>query len=252
MKKIVIVMTYYDRERQMCKTLKTIYRSAHNNYSIIIIDDASPRPIETSADAHIIRIEPAEKRWSGIVVPFNIGIAHALTLEPDIIIIQNPECAHIGDVLMYANNNVTDDNYISFGCWSLNKGLSLDEVERSIAADDPFRTDGGSTGWYNHPRWNPRPFHFCTAMTADTMRQLNGFDERFKDGLGCDDCDLVRRLQIMMRGIIITDETEPFVVHQWHSRAYQTQEKYQHNTDVYNHIPKNTYRAQHLITEDFS
>ena len=83
------------------------------------------------------------------------------------------------------------------------------------------------------------------------MVELNGMDERFKDGLGCDDNDLVRRLEKLVPYHILTDENRPFVVHQWHDRGYQDEEKYQKNRELYNHMPKDNYRAQHLITGDF-
>ena len=49
MKKIAIVMTYYDRWRQLQKTLETIAQTTHANYRIVLVDDASPEPI--SADS---------------------------------------------------------------------------------------------------------------------------------------------------------------------------------------------------------
>ena len=83
------------------------------------------------------------------------------------------------------------------------------------------------------------------------MIKLNGLDERFKDGLGCDDNDLVRRLGLLGLRCNLTDETKPFVVHQWHDRGYQSEAKYQKNQALYDRIAQGGYRAQHLVTEDF-
>lgn len=250
-RKIAIVMTYFNRERLLIKTLESIVESKHPGFRIIVVDDASMPPLPSSMlGMEFIRIKPSQKCWTCPVVPYNMGIARALEQDADIIILQNAECYHIGDVLMYANDNLADDTYISFACW--NESRECVDVHAEIGRDDPFRTDGGSTGWYNHPRWNPRAFHFCNAYHAETLRELNGFDERFKDGAGTDDNDLVRRLGIAGICAHYTDETKPFVVHQWHSRGHLTEEMYQRNRLVYDTFGGNgIIKAQHILTEDF-
>jgi len=258
MRKIGVVMTYFDRWQQLGKTLATIARSQQADYHVIIVDDASAKlpylpSMEAGAiyGAEVIRIDLPQKTWTEAVVPFNMGIARALRWGADIIVLQNAECYHVGDVLMYANDHVTDGCYVSFACWNESRGCA--DVYAEIARDDPFRTDGGTTGWYNHPKWNPRAFHFCNAFSAEAMRKLNGFDERFKDGIGCDDNDLVRRLQALGQGIVFTDETKPFVVHQWHDRGHQSKAGYLRNEALYGQIMQELgYRAQHIATEDFS
>jgi glycosyltransferase involved in cell wall biosynthesis len=249
MRKIGVVIAYYNRAHLLRNTLKTIFTTEHTDYRIVIVDDASSEPLDLP-DVEIIRVDPHEKTWTCPVIPYNMGIARVL--DADIIVIQNAECAHFGDVLMYANDLVTDTNYISFGCWSLAEGRTLDDVWPDIIADNPLRTDGGGTGWYNHPRWNVRRFHFCMAMSKQTMLDLNGFDERFKDGAGYDDNDLVRRLSRMKRWFIMTNEYEPFVVHQWHDRDHVSEAGYQKNQALYLRIEQEeNYRAHHILTGDF-
>lgn len=253
MRKIAVVMTYYNRENQLRKTLETISETAHTDYEIVIVDDASEQPIKNllrGPGINHVRIEPEDKTWTCPVVPYNMGILVALrNFSPDIVVIQNAECYHVSDVLMYANDHLANGNYISFACWNESRGST--DVFREIAQDDPLRTDGGTTGWYNHPV-NARAFHFCNAYNAEDMRELNGFDERFKDGAGCDDDDLVRRLRALGRSIAFTDETLPFVVHQWHSRSHLNQEMYDRNQIVCSQIAREPgHRAQHIVTEDF-
>lgn len=252
MRSIAIVMAYHDRKPQLLRTLASIVNSHHEDYYIVIVDDASPEQACLDLpEVRIMRIEPDQKAWVGPVIAFNTGIACALRLDTDIILIQNPECEHVGDVLMYANDHVTDDNYISFACWNQEHGDSMEQTREKIARDDPNRTDGGGTGWYNHP-CNPRGYHFCAAMTRQTMVELNGFDERFKDGLCYDDDDLVGRVRLLGRGFIVTDETKPFVVHQWHSRKTQSHKEVVVNRLIYDRLRyRSDYKAVHLITEDF-
>ncbi len=253
-RKIVVVMAYFNRESLVRKTLETIYETAHTNYEIVIVDDASEQSIEdVFCDPGInhIRIPPKIKTWTCPVIPYNIGIARAFTYDPDIIVLQMAESYHVGDVLMYANDHVTEDNYVSFACWGDYERTT--DTFKDIENDDPFRTDGGSTGWYNHPKWRNRAFHFCNAYNTETLRDLNGFDERFKDGAGRDDDDLVRRLKAAGIAVLFTDETQPFAVHQWHDRDHLNEEMYQRNRVVYDSVVRENsgVRAQHVFTENF-
>jgi hypothetical protein len=91
-------------------------------------------------------------------------------------------------------------------------------------------------------------------MSADNMRKLNGLDERFMHGRNCDDNDLVRRILNLGLKTIITDEHQPMVVHQWHPPSAR-HELGVINERVYGQIrgnEPNNYRAQHILTEDFS
>ena len=84
------------------------------------------------------------------------------------------------------------------------------------------------------------------------------FDERFSDGVGFADNDLVRRMVQMKLKILITDEDKPFVVHQHHSRSWQL-DLYKSGGAVGNNalfyhmrtIEAANYRAQHILTENF-
>jgi glycosyltransferase involved in cell wall biosynthesis len=247
-RRVAIVMTYYNREHQFRKTLETIKGSVHENFTVFVVDDASPEPLhEKLRDSRIshIRIEPEEKKWVD-VVPFNIGIGHALLCEPDVLIIQNAECYHVGDVISFAAEHVDDDNWISYACWTLSEKATFEEhdIHKIIKRCDPMK-DG--IIWYNHPVWNPRRFHFCTALSPQTMVELNGFDERFMYGRGKDDNDFVRRISMLGKKCIATDEKEPFVVHQWHPPSAGPHD----NQQVWGEVRSGPARATHLVTEDF-
>jgi GT2 family glycosyltransferase len=253
--KIAIVMTYFNRPDQYERTIRSIFETAHpaEDYDIIVVDDGSdpskmPR-VHSDVITHI-RIEPHEKSWKD-VIPFNRGLKYALSLSPDLIMMQNAERYHVGDVISFAAKNVDGEHWISYACWALNRRDTLSgkyDLPRMIKNDDPYHT-----GWYNHPRWNPRYYHFCNAMTADNMRKLNGLDERFMNGRNCDDNDLVRRIVNLGLKIVTTDEHGPMVVHQWHPPSHR-QELAVINERVYGQLrgeePGN-YRAQHILTEDF-
>lgn len=121
--KVSIVMAYYNRKSQLMMTLETIRRSECTNFEVIIVDDGS-------SDAHrlndiiynypfkikLLRIEPEDKQWINPCVAYNLGLKHA---SGEIIIIQNPEICHIGDVIKYTINNLKNDQYFSYSCYAL-------------------------------------------------------------------------------------------------------------------------------------
>lgn len=246
-RRIAIVMAYYERKALLDVTMATIRSQCYPDYSVIVVDDASPTPLQNAPDLTVVRVEPENKKWKSVVA-WNIGLNEALKHDPEIIIVQNPECYHYGKVLSLASEIVSQDRCISYACWSLDQSKTLKEhdVLSEIARDNPFRTDGGSTGWYNHPTWNPRYYHFCTALHVETMVKLNGFDERLKDTVGFDDDDLVRRINLLGVRFHATDQEGPFVVHQWHDR-----DSYDLPWELYNTFRfEGNYRATHLVTPD--
>lgn len=214
--RIIIVATYFQRQAQLVKTLKSIGKTSHKDFEVIVVDDCSPDAIilpEVNYPVTVIRTEG--KDWMDRDIPANIGFHEALKKGADIIISQNAECYHVGDVLKYAET-VTDESYISFSAFSEDidhsgQGYDINEL---IRANNTIVTSQGGPGWYNHPEHRPVAFDFCAAMTRNNMIRLNGFDERFSYGLAFGDDDLVRRIKIL--GLKIEMPTDPFVVHQYH------------------------------------
>lgn len=248
MRKIGIAMPCYDREAQLRVTLERMAQSKHTDYHLVVVDDASPTPLSPSLlsnlPATLISVTSQEKKWINPLIPTNMAILHLLKHHaPDIVIIQCAECYYVGDVLSYAAAHITDENYISFGCVSLERPGTFTEAEiRAI------RKGTQKVKWYNHPKYNKRGLEFCSATSTRAMRSLNGHDERFKDAMGRADHDLVRRAKRLGLDFIITDY--PFVVHQHHSRHYRR--TFPTNNALYERIKKEeNYRAVHLITEDF-
>ena len=58
---------------------------------------------------------PQENKWYvNPCVPYNIGFKSA---SGEVIIIQNPECLHIGDIIAHVDEHLGDDNYISYAAY---------------------------------------------------------------------------------------------------------------------------------------
>ena len=212
---ISIVMAYHNRRRQLLMTLDSI--RYFGNPEIIIVDDASDERIDDISGITLIRIEPGQKTWVNSCIPYNMGFAQA---KGDVIIIQNPECIHIGDILKYTEN-IKEGTVFSHAAYSLDYHLEYNDYDpdglRYLILGEPQRSQIEHHGWYNHSKYRPVGYHFCMSMMRTDLERLGGFDETYAPGVGFEDDDLVRRIKKAGMDLQIIDD--PFVIHQKHKRT---------------------------------
>ena len=253
-----IVMAFHNRKPQLLRTLKTIGMSSKiDETEVIIVNDGSAPEHDLSDvpemfDFPIIVIDlPQEKKWYvNPCVPYNVGFKAA---SGEVIIIQNPECMHVGDIIAHVDENLGDDNYISYAAYSLNQPSTngLDNIELNAEsvkehvhplAMMPY-TKEGSLGWYNHSVIRPKGYHFCAAITSyNLLDELGGFDERYATGIAFDDDELMARIGRLGLDIEIYDE--PMVIHQWHTSGNSFMnngvdgfwDRFNHNQNLYNNV----------------
>ena len=256
-------MTYFDRLRQLKRTLRSIRRSTHKNYEIVIVDDANPTPLQlTNKKIHIVRVEPEEKNWYNPVIVYNKAIQKALELNPEIIILQNPESYHVGDILTYANENSNENNYISFSCLNLTKEITFgkefsDEFLIDLASRNQNKILEDHIAWLNHPVYNKNPYDYCSVISPTNLIKLNGYDERFADGITSGDDDLLFRIRNLKLKVETPQIEKSFVVHQWHPReAVENFKELAHkNFILFYTIQRNEpikYKAIHTHSPNFS
>lgn len=270
---ISIVMAYYNRREQLIITLKTIQLSKHRNYEIIIVDDNSSLEhkiddlpnIFPDMNITVVNIPKMNDVVNPCVV-YNYGFNLA---KGEIIIIQNPECCHIGDVMTHVNNNLNFNNYISYSCFYLsefhqNKSLYkiLDNVKTwdsidNISLINKFTIkqkiynvlSEKSQGWINHPILNPNGLHFCSAIYKENLLKIGGFSDIYKNGICFDDDDFLRKIKYGLKlncKIIPTVNCDMpymsykhniFVIHQCHDHfSYQNsdiQTKWKNNLHIF-------------------
>lgn len=119
---VSIVMAYHNRIEQLRLSLESISHTKYNNFEVIIVDDASDdfhsaAKIIDSYDYRIkvLSITKAQKRWINPCIAYNLGF---MVAQGDIIIIQNPEIAHIGDIVTHTVNNIKDETYLVYSVFS--------------------------------------------------------------------------------------------------------------------------------------
>lgn len=225
---ISIVTAYYNRKVLFERTLQSIDRQIKEfglSVEVIAVDDGSKEE-ERLEDLvvkypflKIIYLNPKDKWYKNSCIPFNIGFQEA---KGEKIIIQNPECYHLGNILEYTEKNLKDNLYLSFGCYSLNKEITenldsylLDKkIYDCIEKNSCVVSNDGDLGWYNHSKYRPEAFHFCAAISRRDLLKLGGFDELFSLGIGYDDNEIIYRIRQKKIQIIFVDDE--IVLHQNH------------------------------------
>ncbi len=247
--KLSIVMAYYQRQKQLLKTLDSFRQYNPEDFNVVIVDDNSPDDIQLpELPFEVIVLKLDQKKWVNPAPVFNLGFNEALKSNPDYVIIQNPECYHKGNILGYVFKHLTNNNYLTFGCYSLGAG---EDVDLQDLIKFPATANGGS-GWYNHSRYRSEALHFCAAITTDNLRKINGFDEQFTMGLGWEDNYLVHQVRTLGLRVVIVDD--PFVFHQYHYgvKSFEFDQKLYDDTGAFFMYLRTTgqYRAKHLVTPD--
>lgn len=256
--KFSIVTSYYNRKNQFINTLETIRKSSEiDNTEIIAVDDASDddQRIEYLPNIYpflkVIRVEKKDKWWTNPSIPFNMAIEQS---SGDVIILQNPECLHLGDIIKNVKENIKDTNYLTYSVYSINKdttnklsNLNYDQnLFNQISEIIGEKNNVGFTGvgqecWYNHSIYRPCYYHFISAITKKNMDNLGGFDERYGDGCSYDDDEILHRINMLGLQLKIIDEVTG--IHQWHSSYENRGEEFyirdQKNRILFNEITKN-------------
>jgi len=264
---ISIVTAYYNRKKLLVRTLDSLKNNFEKiDFEMVVVDDGSceEERLEDLLNIYpflrICRIEPENKWYTNPCIPFNIGFEMA---HGDKIILQNPECYHYGDILEFVDKNLSENHYLSFGCFSLDEEntdseelfFNKDNINRIIEKSSHTVLIDGGLGWYNHSKYRPVAYHFCSAIMAKDLVDLGGFDPRYALGYGFDDDDLIYRIKL--KGMKVKFIDQHIVLHQNHYikpssdideiPKYQN-EKADRNKYIFDHITSTSYvyRANYL------
>jgi len=219
---ISIVMAYYNRLSQLRYTLKTFTESKEKDFEVIIVNDFSDADNQLTTiknefpglNITVIEMQSLvrEKNYCNPCVPYNVGFRAS---TGDKIIIQNPECCHIGDIISYVNENLNENDYITFHCWAADKtGTTLLQQGKTIEIGNEI----GKARWYNHNTHRPVALHFTSAISRSNLIELNGFDESFSMGFNYDDNEFLQRIK--NKGLNVKFIANPQAVHQYHRKSY--------------------------------
>lgn len=228
-KKISIVMGYIDRKIQLIKTLQTFEKSKHKNYEVIIVNDGNENLHDLENDN--VKIFTNPKKEYNPCSTYNYGFLQA---TGDIIIIQNPECLHIGDILNEINNKLENNDCMIFNCYFLENYQQNTLLYKTNDIYE-FTKNNKNKQWFPqyqnwavHHKFNPNILHFCLAIHKQKLKQINYFDDKYKNGYCFEDDELSRKLKLLHINTYFYSEkfndNKTFVIHQHHERKKNTTE----------------------------
>jgi len=233
-------MAYNNRVQQLWLTLKSIRKQFCKDVEVIVVDDGSDvdqlasKVVSNFKDMEIktTLLQKEKKTWVNPCIPFNIGLREA---KGDIIIIQSPECIHIGDVLGYVRRSLTSKNYLTFSCYSTSRhehsklGVLINTPDSLLEKEvlkivSLFKSNGSANHasedcWFNHPTFCPNQYHFLSAITRENLQDLGGFDERYGTGYCWDDNEFLWRVKQKGLCVQIVAPEHGFAIHQWHEKG---------------------------------
>jgi hypothetical protein len=206
----------------------------------------------------IIPVTGEEKCWKCDVIPFNIGFSFA---TGDIIVIQNPENLHVGDIVGYALKNLKAGTFFSFALYSMDQSdtdnLVNNAISKKLYSRESIKKvigklvgrkeawNDGETCWYNHSVHRPVGCHLISAIMREDLEDLNGFDERYGGGFAYSDTEFNNR--VIKKGMTIKIIDDPMAIHQRHELAKykENNKEFARNMKIFTEITRQEriYRA---------
>jgi len=239
---ISIVIPYYNRLQLLINTVKSIeFFSRDRDVEVIIVDDGSNEEEEASKiltlfpslNVHIISIGRGDSAWRAPATAFNTGFLHA---QGDIVLLNSSDCVHAGDILGFVNHHMRPKTYLCFATLAGTEHLNgfINEAEWNYTTIEQVKKlYGFQNGWWRCHSTNRILLPFCASIRREDLEAISGYDERFTNGIGYDDCDFIDRVYNLGVNMVLIDE--PFCIHQHHPLVNYTNSR---NKDLLERLTK--------------
>lgn len=221
--KLSIIIPYYNRRQILFNTLKSIeYFKGGSSIETIVIDDDSDKENKiddyvtafSSINMKLIVLTKPIVKWRGPVISSNVGFLHA---TGDVLMLNGADCMHMGPIIDYTFKNFKEGTYMTFSSYrgtdKINQTLSnfnWNKLNELIASLDKSSADK----WHVHSKFLVKLYPFVAAISKADIEKLSGYDERYANGVGYDDDDLVQRILNLKLDTQLVDD--PFCMHQKH------------------------------------
>ncbi len=215
--KYSIIMPYH-KKRTLHNTLLSCqhHYGSRNDYEILVMEDCKNvadrdehRALltilnEFSGELYIRHIETQFENCYAPSRIFNAGVRVA---AGQFIVLTNPECVHMTDVLgqfdVALRKNISA--YIIAGCYSTDDTKPV----KRFTDFKPVRKI-----WLQHSKLINRGLHWCSVLSKANYDKVGGFDEEYAAGFGREDVDFIRRVRSEIVDVMARDDI--LVVHQNH------------------------------------
>ena len=206
--KYSFIMPYYDRLEQFKNTLRSLiyHYEDRDDWEIVLVEDGkNDDGVWTALCCNyevLIKRELMARPCSNPAPMFNAG---ARVARGDHLVLTNPECLHVTNVLEEFDKH--PDAYRIAACLA---------VESCSKFTTPDALQYKVEKWYQHSFHRNRMLHFCSAIPRATWDEIGGFDEVYADGIASDDSDF--RNRVAATGIEMLPVDDALVLHQKHRK----------------------------------
>ena len=210
--KYSLVMPYIDRLEVFKRTCESLlfHYADRKDFEIILVEDS-----KNDDDIVDVLCDYADKLTIVHVPCVNPGFNPSPLINAGVeratgkyIILTNPECLHLTDILSVLDEEFKkgDDAYIVCACQSV--------LDCNEPFENPETFQFKHQMWYQHTEHRDVRYHFCTAISKKNYQTIGGFDERYADGIDYDDDAFLRSVNQSHLKVIPRDDA--LVLHQEH------------------------------------
>ena len=212
--KYSIIMPYY-KKRTLHNTLVSYahhYRD-RDDYEVIVLEDCKNVADKEEHGALLgivesfnktVPIRHVETDFKNCYAPcrmFNAGVRMA---KGHFIVLTNPECFHLTDVLGAFDGELSKDPdaYVVAACFNAISAGNVDKFK-----DFKYM----QMNWYQHSKHMPRGLHWCSVISKRNYYGVGGFDEGYASGFAREDVDFFRTIEESDIQVVFKDDI--IVVH---------------------------------------
>lgn len=221
--KYSFIIPYYHRPSfQITLSSMLHFYGGRSDWEVLVIEDSKDTQEDTDILVGILQkfpTLPVRRLWfdnsgahTGVKI-FNYGARES---HGEFLILQNPECAHMSNILSGLDAEFSDgvEKHVVCAVLSVN-------FEGLVDTFQEFKPTPNI--WYQHSVYNNRQYHFCAALPKDTYTRVGGFDEAYAKGVSYDDDDFV--LTLKKNRVPIVSRDHLLAVHIEHPRPDQSHER---------------------------
>jgi hypothetical protein len=241
--KYSFLFPYYNRADCFALTLssfKELYQS-RNDYEVVIIEDFKNisnvgyheklKSIISIFNPFfpIKHIECDIQNMYNPSILFNLGAKGSLGAY---LIVTNPECCHMVDILKGLDGEFEKNPlaYVVCSCLAVQLKTPRTNFEPCKIKMEDFT----SVQWYQHTKHRNCSWHFCSCISKDTYFKFGGFDEQYAKGIAYDDVDFINTVRksgspVIPRDDLLTYHIAHDISYQSNGALMEINRKYYHN-----------------------
>ncbi len=223
--KYSIIMPYFRRVPLLNNTLVSYQHHYHNrdDWEVIVAEDAKNLDYPGEHENLKILLDKFKDKMNVVDFVTKVKVSNpapyfneAFSISKgEFIILTNPECVHISDILKGLDDGFSKDknSYIVCACLHVTSEGPVNKFE-------DYKFQGGH--WYQHSVHRNGLIHFCSAISSENYKKLGGFDEEFAHGVSCEDVDFQKRVALSDMNVVTRDDL--LTHHQKHEIVNVTRE----------------------------